>query len=146
MVRRITCNRGPTGAVCLPVMTVGDGWCRTLCISLTARHFCVLLFRSCFLVPHVPYVRRRNPFYKNEKKTIEPHLLHTFPTDFYGEELRLLVVGYIRPELSFSSLDALITAINSDISTAREQLDHEEYKAYDHDTFLLTLPAAPPTS
>lgn len=25
-----------------------------------------------------------NPFYKNEKKTAEPWLLHTFPEDFYG--------------------------------------------------------------
>ena len=73
-------------------------------------------------------------------------MLHTFPSDFYGEELRLLVVGFIRPELSFSSLDALITAINSDISIAREQLDREEYKKYDHDAFLLTVPAAVATA
>ena len=25
-----------------------------------------------------------NPFYKNEKKTVEPWLLHTFDEDFYG--------------------------------------------------------------
>ena len=27
---------------------------------------------------------RRNPFYKNEKKTAEPWLLHEFDADFYG--------------------------------------------------------------
>ncbi len=31
----------------------------------------------------------------------EPWLLHEFSEDFYGEELRLIVVGYIRPEVSF---------------------------------------------
>lgn len=25
-----------------------------------------------------------NPFYKNERKTVEPWLLHTFEKDFYG--------------------------------------------------------------
>ena len=29
----------------------------------------------------------------------EPWLLHEFSEDFYGEELRLVVVGYIRPEV-----------------------------------------------
>jgi hypothetical protein len=45
-----------------------------------------------------------NPFYKNSKKTIEVHLLHHFPDDFYGEPLRILVLGYLRPEANFSSL------------------------------------------
>lgn len=30
----------------------------------------------------------------------EPWLLHDFDDDFYGEELRLAIVGYIRPEVS----------------------------------------------
>lgn len=29
----------------------------------------------------------------------EPWLLHEFEDDFYEEELRLVVVGYIRPEV-----------------------------------------------
>lgn len=70
--------------------------------------------------PHVP---RRNPFYKNEKKTVEPHLLHAFAEDFYGQELRLVVCGYLRPELNFTSLDALMAAIHSDIALARERLE-----------------------
>ena len=32
----------------------------------------------------------------------EPWLLHEFSEDFYGEELRLVIVGYIRPEVSYS--------------------------------------------
>ncbi|CAI7896665.1 unnamed protein product, partial [Closterium sp. NIES-53] len=39
-----------------------------------------------------------NPFFNNTHKTVEPWLLHDFGEDFYDEELRLVVVGYIRPE------------------------------------------------
>lgn len=35
---------------------------------------------------------------------VEPHLIHVFDDDFYGEELRFLVCGYVRPERSFPSL------------------------------------------
>jgi hypothetical protein len=37
-------------------------------------------------------------------KTLEPWLLHHFSRDFYDEELRLVVVGYIRPEAPFTTL------------------------------------------
>ena len=39
-----------------------------------------------------------NPFYKNTEKTAEPWLLHEFPEDFYGEQLRL-AVSYQHPGL-----------------------------------------------
>lgn len=32
----------------------------------------------------------------------EPWLLHDFNEDFYGEELRLVIVGYIRPEVQLN--------------------------------------------
>ncbi len=54
---------------------------------------------------------------------MEPHLLHAFAEDFYGQDLRLVVCGYLRPELNFTSLEALMAAIHSDIALAREQLD-----------------------
>jgi riboflavin kinase len=79
-----------------------------------------------------------NPFFKNEKKTMEPHLLHDFGPegDFYGAELRLVIVGYLRQEASFISLDALIAAIHADISAAREALDDSEAAALAADPFL----------
>lgn len=83
-----------------------------------------------------PPPRRRNPFYKNEKKTVEPHLLHAFAEDFYGQELRLVVTGHIRPELNFTSLEALVEAIQSDIRIAGEQLDAPQYAALAADAFL----------
>ena len=63
-----------------------------------------------------------NPFYKNEKKTIEAHLLHKFDQDFYDERLFVNLLGYLRPEANFESLDDLISAINSDIEVARQRL------------------------
>jgi len=37
----------------------------------------------------------------------EPWLLHNFGEDFYGEELRLAIVGYIRPEVIQSKTNIL---------------------------------------
>ncbi|XP_075684339.1 riboflavin kinase [Rhinoderma darwinii] len=69
-----------------------------------------------------------NPFYKNTKKSVETHVIHQFDDDFYGEVLSIVIVGYIRPEKSFGSLDALIAAIHSDIEEAKKQLDLPELK------------------
>ena len=33
----------------------------------------------------------------------EIHIIHTFPRDFYGYEMRAVVLGYIRPELDYVS-------------------------------------------
>jgi FAD synthase len=38
------------------------------------------------------------------------HILHKFDDDFYGEELRVVVCGFIRPELDFPSLGMRILA------------------------------------
>ena len=69
-----------------------------------------------------------NPFYKNERMTAvsastgttdyrraakdamthskEIHILHEFEKDFYGYEMKALVLGYIRPELDYTSRGA----------------------------------------
>ncbi|KAH8043740.1 riboflavin kinase [Aureococcus anophagefferens] len=39
---------------------------------------------------------------------IEAWLLHDFEADFYDQRLKLVVVGYVRPELKFDSFDELI--------------------------------------
>ncbi|XP_036150896.1 riboflavin kinase-like [Monomorium pharaonis] len=59
-----------------------------------------------------------NPYYKNEKKSLEVHLLHKFQDEFYGKELKIIIGGYIRPERDFSSLDELIAEIKNDIAIA----------------------------
>ncbi|XP_014162416.1 riboflavin kinase [Geospiza fortis] len=77
-----------------------------------------------------------NPFYKNIKKSVETHIIHTFKEDFYGEILSIVITGYIRPEKNFDSLDALILAIQEDIEEAKRQLDLPEHLKLKEDNFF----------
>lgn len=77
-----------------------------------------------------------NPYFNNTEKTVEPWLLHEFDEDFYGEELRLLVVGYIRPEANFPSLESLIQRIHEDGRIAEKALDLPTYARYRDDPYL----------
>ncbi|XP_039606619.1 riboflavin kinase isoform X1 [Polypterus senegalus] len=79
-----------------------------------------------------------NPFYKNTKKSMETHIIHKYKEDFYGETLSIAILGYIRPETSFNSLDALIKAIHNDIEEARKQLDLPEHQKFKDDDFFKT--------
>ena len=63
-----------------------------------------------------------NPYFKNERRTVEPWILHDFGRDFYGEELRLVVCAYIRPEANFTTLEALVKRIHTDADVARAAL------------------------
>lgn len=77
-----------------------------------------------------------NPYYKNEKKSMETHIMHKFCEDFYGAMLKVVILGYLRPEKNFSSLDDLVAAIKKDIKDADEILDHEEWQHFkDHKFF-----------
>jgi riboflavin kinase len=67
-----------------------------------------------------------NPFFKNEKKTVEPYLIHDFGgKDFYGSNLSLVVTAFLRPELNYTTLENLITAIHKDIDLSSALLDLE---------------------
>ncbi|GAB4826864.1 hypothetical protein Ancab_033743 [Ancistrocladus abbreviatus] len=77
-----------------------------------------------------------NPYFNNPEKTIEPWLLHDFDEDFYGEELRLVVVGYIRPQVNFPSLDSLIEKIHEDRKIAGKALELPLYSKYRDDPYL----------
>jgi len=80
-----------------------------------------------------------NPFFKDcQRKTCEPWLLHDFGGDeFYGQELRLLVCGYIRAEADFVSLEAPVAQIHDDAAVAGACLDAEPYAALSSDAFLV---------
>ncbi|XP_047308399.1 bifunctional riboflavin kinase/FMN phosphatase-like [Impatiens glandulifera] len=80
-----------------------------------------------------------NPYFNNAEKTIEPWLLHEFNEDFYGEELRLVIVGYIRSEANFPSLDSLIEKIHDDGRIADRALGLPLYSKYKQDSYLLSL-------
>ena len=72
-----------------------------------------------------------NPYYNNEKKTMvrfnymrktqfvkillnkasfkkETYIMNEFPEDFYGSNLKIAMLGYIRPMTSFKSLGELL--------------------------------------
>ena len=70
-----------------------------------------------------------NPFFKNEKKTCEPHILHKFDSDFYGEPIEIVLNGYIRQERDFKSLEDLKDAIANDIEIAKLCLDMDVFAA-----------------
>jgi len=85
-----------------------------------------------------------NPQYNNEMKTIEPHLIAPyehhpnrriskcdetlFENDFYGADIKLSIIGFIRSQSSFNGLDNLIAAIKGDIRMveAMEDVDVEK--------------------
>ena len=85
-----------------------------------------------------------NPTYTGDEavkhKMIEPYLLHEFDTDFYGEALRLVVCGYIRPEAKFEGeqwLSELKAAIAQDVRVTEASLDQEPFQLSASDeTFL----------
>lgn len=47
--------------------------------------------------------------------TVEPHLIGYEGPDFYGKRLRVSVLGLIRDELKFTTLEALVEAIRLDV-------------------------------
>lgn len=68
-----------------------------------------------------------NPFYHNTHKTLELHVIHKFHRDFYGARLKFSILGYIRPELDYTTKEALINDINKDIIIAQRVLKSEGY-------------------
>jgi len=79
-----------------------------------------------------------NPFYKNEKLTAEIHIMYPFKRDFYGHEMRVIVLGYIRPELDYISKEALIEDIEMDKRVALNCLARPAYQKYREDPLFET--------
>ncbi len=63
-----------------------------------------------------------NPFYKNSVRSAEVHVLHAFAADFYGVHMRVAVLAFVRDELDYKGLDALVADINLDCDVARRSL------------------------
>lgn len=78
-----------------------------------------------------------NPtFGDNEHKITECHLLHQFDEDFYGEKLKLIIVGFIRKEKKFSGFEELKNQIKNDTNYTDQILDDLIYQKYYKDTFF----------
>eukprot|EP00775_Hariotina_reticulata_P004558 gene4558-4810_t len=60
----------------------------------------------------------------DEAATVEVHILHNYSQDeFYGMTLRVVALGFVRPEIKFSGLQQLLARIKTDIGIAKSQLD-----------------------
>ena len=77
-----------------------------------------------------------NPYYNNTEKTAEPWLLHEFKDNFYDQELRLLICGYLRPEANFTTLEALVERIHEDAAVTKLALQDVHFASYSSDNFL----------
>lgn len=78
-----------------------------------------------------------NPFYKNEVRSVEVHIMHNFETDFYGSHMNLLISGFIRPEYDYVSKESLIDDIKTDIDVAGRSLSRKSYAILQDDPYLL---------
>jgi len=67
-----------------------------------------------------------NPYFGNQVKSMETHVIHNFPDDFYGSILKVCIIGYIRDEMNFTSIDELKSAIHRDIELTRQELAKPE--------------------
>jgi riboflavin kinase len=69
----------------------------------------------------------------DEAPTVEVHVLHAYSQEeFYGAALRVVVVGFLRPEMRFGGLGDLLARIRADIGVARAQLDDPAHAAHAH--------------
>ncbi len=59
-----------------------------------------------------------SPTFNNKEVTVEAHLLD-FDRDIYGQTLTITFEKYLRPEMKFNGLDALIAQIGKDVEVGR---------------------------
>ncbi|CCU77160.1 hypothetical protein BGHDH14_bgh00295 [Blumeria hordei DH14] len=69
-----------------------------------------------------------NPFYKNEVRSAEVHVLNGFDQDFYDSPMRVSLLGFIREERDYSSLEELVKDIKIDCEVAARSLARREWK------------------
>jgi hypothetical protein len=63
------------------------------------------------------------PSFDNRELSIEAHLLHEFSEDFYGAQMHLVLLAYLRPERKFVAIDALVAQIKHDIASTKRVLE-----------------------
>merc|ERR1712227_585910 len=69
----------------------------------------------------------KNPFYGNDKRSFETHIIHQFDSDFYGSNLGVAVIGYLRDEKNYDSIEALKADIAKDIQNATKKCEEGEF-------------------
>lgn len=69
--------------------------------------------------------------------SVEVHIMHSYAAEeFYGRPMRVVALGFIRPEVKFSGLPELLARIHADIGLARAQLDSDLWAPFRDDAFL----------
>ncbi|CAM6034750.1 unnamed protein product [Sphagnum compactum] len=83
-------------------------------------------------------IGNRPTFADSGAVTLEVHILHDYESvDFYGEEAAIVVLGFIRLEMKFKSLDELVGRILEDIAMAKNILSSDEVlHSYQSDPFF----------
>lgn len=64
------------------------------------------------------------------------HVLHDYKNDFYGKELRIVMLGFIRPEYNYTSLESLIDDIETDKAVAKKSVERPAYRKFIEDPFF----------
>lgn len=77
-----------------------------------------------------------NPFYKNEVRSVEVHIIHKFTDDFYNAHMNLLILGFIRHEQDYKDVDALIKDIKEDVVVSEKSLARDAYFKYKDEVYL----------
>ena len=57
-------------------------------------------------------------------------------SDFYGNVMRLSLIGFLRSEKKFDSFPDLIAAINNDVECAKNLLDEEAFASFKTEKFV----------
>jgi riboflavin kinase len=63
--------------------------------------------------------------------SVEVHMMHGFSQDFYGQNLQVVALGFLRPEMKFpGGISELIARIRADIAISKNQLDEPSFMQY----------------
>ncbi|BBN06400.1 hypothetical protein MPTK1_3g20820 [Marchantia polymorpha subsp. ruderalis] len=76
-------------------------------------------------------IGNRPTFADADGVTVEVHILHNYgDVDFYGKEMRFVILGFIREEMEFKSLGELVERIHADIEIARKGLEDDDMQHF----------------
>jgi riboflavin kinase len=78
-----------------------------------------------------------NPFYGNKERSAEVFIMNDFQEDFYGDYMRVSILGYIRKELNYIDVDSLKNDINTDVDVALKSLARKNWGVGNEEAWLL---------
>ena len=82
-----------------------------------------------------------NPFYKNEKKTVEAHLIYSLD-DFYGETITVELLGYLRQEANFNGLGMYLLTLLARCACSYLTVSFSRYSSLEMSSFLASSPTS----